>query len=109
MKIKINKTAKIIILIFILFGLFQLSLQLIYIKSNTTCIKFSKTGGTRSTISYHYLYEVESKLYNSHISEFYIKKNIRNLDSLKKFDCVEIEYSVWFPSFSRVIDKRILK
>jgi len=105
---KLRKRDRIgLLIIAVLFGLMQLFLQLIYINAKTTCANFTKLGGTRSVDSYHYIYRMSNITYENHISEGFLK--LRDLDSLKKIECVQIEYSIYFPSYSRVIDKRILK
>ena len=81
-------------------------LNVIYINSETTCAKFFKEGNTRGTKYMHYSYTVESKKY-THLVDFMVLKN-KSLEDMKKVECVTIEYSVWFPTFSRVIDKRIV-
>jgi len=81
-------------------------LNVIYIKSDTTCAKFFKEGNTRGQKSLHYKYVVDDKKYTYSVSFLYLKN--KSLEDMKKVECVTIEYSVWFPTFSRVIDKRIV-
>lgn len=80
--------------------------KVIYINSETTCAQFFKEGNTRGTKYMHYSYIVEGKEY-THLVDFMFLKN-KSLEDMKKEECVTIEYSVWFPTFSRVIDKRIV-
>ncbi len=82
-------------------------LNIIYLNSKTTCAKFTKEGNTRGTIYIHYLYEVEGEEYIHLIDLMFLK--VKSLEELKRVECVEIEYSVWFPNFSRVTDKRVIK
>lgn len=81
-------------------------LKVIYINSGITCAQFFKEGNTRRQKSLHYEYVVKDKEY-THLVSFMFLKN-KSLEDMKKVECVTIEYSVWFPAFSRVIDKRIV-
>ena len=105
---KISKKERIWLLIFAVSFLgIYFSSNLFFINSKTTCAHFARISGVRTTDYYHYSYMVDGNQFEYSVSEFNLK--LRDLDSLKKIECVEIEYSVYFPSFSRVVDKRILK
>jgi len=105
---KLTKKERFVLLIIIasVLALFLFS-KLIFINAKTTCASFTSLSGVRTTDYYDYSYIADGTQFDGSLSEFNL--SLRDLDSLKKIECVQIEYSVYFPSFSRVIDKRILK
>lgn len=80
---------------------------LLYVDSGTTCGNYYKEGKNRGAVGFVYHYNINGMDYTSATVSMQLKVN--TLDSLKKIKCVEIEYSKWFPSISRMVDKRILK
>jgi len=109
MKLKLNRTVKGVILLILLVGTLQLVIKILLINSNENCGRFYRSGGVRSTITYHYKYYIGGKEYESSISEYNILSEFRSIDSLKKIECIKIKYSKWFPSFSQITDERLLK
>jgi len=105
---KLTKRDRIGLLIIIasVLALFLFS-KLIFINAEDTCAHFTSIGGVRTTDYYNYSYIVDGNQFDGSLSDFNL--SLRDLDSLKKIECIQIEYSVYFSSFSRVIDKRILK
>ena len=78
-----------------------------FTKTSKTCATIYKIGTSRWIDYFHYTYVIEGKKYDGSIEVGEIK-NI-SLDSLKKIECIKIEYSNYVNSFSRVIDQSILK
>lgn len=81
-------------------------LKVIYINSETTCAQFFDEESVRGAKYMNFKYLVEDKEYNQAVSFMFLKN--KSLEDMKKVECVTIEYSVWLPAFSRVIDKRIV-
>lgn len=80
---------------------------LLYVDSKKTCGNYYREGNMRGAKLFVYHYNVNGVDYRSPTTSMSLK--IKTLDSLKQIKCVEIEYSKWFPSISRMIDKRVLK
>lgn len=78
-----------------------------FINSSIECGKYNGTYRIRSReyFEFRFLTNGKERLADISISQL----SIRNIDSLKKMDCVEITYSNWIPFFNRVTDKRIVK
>jgi hypothetical protein len=101
---------QVIWVLIIFFGLILIAkLYTYYFFTNTTktCATIYKVGADRTIESYHYSYSAHGIIHDRSIETGYIK-NI-SLDSLKKIECVKIEYSNYVNSFSRVIDQSLLK
>ena len=85
---------------------------IVFLWSNTAVVCGSildKDSATRGGYDYTYSYKVKNIEYLSGHSVSLFKEGI-GLDSLQKYDCIEIEYSIYFPSsISRVVDKRVIK
>lgn len=80
---------------------------LIYIDSKTTCGNYYSEGKNRGAEGFVYHYSVDGVDYKAATAAMSMK--IQSLEELKKIKCIEVEYSVWFPSVSRVVDERIIK
>lgn len=80
---------------------------LLYVNSGTTCGNYYSEGKNRGSTLFVYHYKVNGVDYRT--STDLITMKIQSLEELKKIKCVEVEYSVWFPSVSRVVDERIIK
>lgn len=97
-------------LIFVIFGLALVMLTLRFVmfsKSSVTCAKITRITRDRSGASIRYFFDVNNRTYLSGLSTI-STKNI-SIDSLKKIDCIQLEYSNYSPFWNRIIDKRILK
>jgi hypothetical protein len=80
--------------------------KIVYINSQTTCGKAIRYGETKGAIYTIFSFTVNKKTYScTQSSTFFIDLP---LDTLKKIDCVKIEYSTFLPIFNKVIDERIL-
>jgi hypothetical protein len=91
-------------IILILFLFFKIA----FIKSNTVCGKIIGESTTRGATHYKYKFYVNEKVYFATHPYPYFKDNL-TLDSLKKIDCIQIEYSSFSPNISKLVDKRVLK
>jgi hypothetical protein len=81
---------------------------IIFIDSKTTCGRITReTFGSKGGHSTHYIFFVGSEKIEGNTSNSFLKKI--PLDSLKKIECIEIEYSRYSTIFNRLIDKRIVK
>lgn len=96
-----------ILSIIIVVGGIYLFFAIVFIKRQPTCAMFYDEYKMRGTRYVEYIYKINSKKYAHAVSVDQLK--VKNLDDLKQYDCVEIEYSMWFPSISRISDKRIIK
>lgn len=95
----------IVILVFLLvLGVGKLRNTYLMSDTRPTCAVFFKVARSSYVDYYYYRYRVESKVFTGSISAGELK--IHSLDSLKKYNCVKIEYSKYSPSYSRVIDTR---
>lgn len=81
--------------------------EVLYIKKEITCATFYDESAVKGTSYLEYKYQVNSEMYYHSVAKSEL--TIKSIDELKQIKCVEIEYSVWFPSFSRVTDKRVIK
>lgn len=81
--------------------------KLAYTSSKITCGRIIRQSSIRGAWSIYYVFKVEGETIEGGVGTSYLK-NIP-LDSLKKIECVQIEYSTWGTSFNRVVDKRLLK
>lgn len=94
--------------ILIIMMLFYLFVQLAYINSKTACSRFVEYSSVRggSTVILEFIVGNEKYIRSTGVSTFKRDK----LSSMESCDCIELEYSVYFPSItSRVIDKRFIK
>lgn len=98
-----------LIVLFSAVGLFLLVYYASFINSSEVCGVYIRESGIRSTVYYNYQYVVNDKVYSGSTDESNIKSNLRTIDTLRKFDCVRIEYSRYFPFFSKLADQRILR
>lgn len=104
---KIKKQILWIIIGFPLFlFLFSFVIQFFYTKSNITCGTFYKKGTSRYIDYYHYYFYADGEKCTGSISEGDLE--LVSLDSLKKMECIEIEYSLYNTIYSRVVDTRII-
>lgn len=72
-----------------------------------TCGRFNgKEFVNKGRVSYEYEYIVDNETYSSHCDMYFL--SLKDIDSLKKIECVEITYSKWITNFSKVTDKRII-
>jgi hypothetical protein len=81
--------------------------QMAYTSSKIGCAKITRKSAIRGAWSVHYEFEVDGEIMEGGIETGFLKKI--SLDSLKKIECIKIEYSNYSTFFNRVIDKRILK
>ena len=80
--------------------------ELILISATKTCGYFYKVGTSRYVDYYHYTYSINGNRYNGSILENELK--IKSFNKLKKINCVEIKYSNYIKSYSKIVDERIL-
>jgi hypothetical protein len=107
---KKNSYKQVFWVLIIFFGLILIAKIYTYFfftSTSKTCATIYKVGRNRTVASYHYSYYVNGIIHDGSIETGYIK-NI-SLDSLKKIDCIKIEYSNYVYSFSRIIDQSLLK
>jgi hypothetical protein len=79
---------------------------LVYIGSQIECGQVDRIGISKGARYVVLEFEIDNKKYtcsqtNSDFKPF-------DIDSLKKIECVKIEYSTFLPVFNRVVDERIL-
>jgi hypothetical protein len=84
-----------------------LFVEAMYIDKNIVCAKFYGQSKVKGTMYMDYHYKFKNKRYSHSVARSTM--NIKYLEELREIDCIEIEYSNWIPSFSRVIDKRVVK
>jgi hypothetical protein len=102
--IKKYKVYFIIVLIIVCYYFFVT--KIVYINSHTTCGKAIRYGETKGAIYTIFSFTVNKKSYSCTQSSTFFKD--LPLDTLKKIDCIKIEYSTFLPVFNRVVDERIL-
>jgi len=96
--------------IFLVFVLFDNSINIILIySSEKTCSKIIEKKRINNNIGiYTYSYNVDGIMQYSYEPVIHIKRDL-NLDSLKKIECIKVEYSSYFPSISKIVDERVLR
>lgn len=107
MSFKINKHNWLIISLITGIFIFGIIYYSSFIYSQQVCCSFSYEWETRGAKRLHYTYKVNKFKYSGDVSIRELK--IRDIESLKKIKCIQVEYSEMFPSFSRIVDKRVLK
>ena len=81
--------------------------HIVYFHSGFECGKVKRVGiskGARYVVLEFYLDDTKYTCSQTN-SDF----KLINLDSLKKIECIKIEYSTILPFFNRVVDMRVLK
>ncbi len=81
--------------------------ELMLMSATKTCGYFYKVGTSRYVDYYQYTYSINGNRYNGFITKKELK--IKSINKLKKINCVEIKYSNYINSYSKVVDERILK
>lgn len=98
----------IIITLVILFPVILLSLSKLFMLSSTvTCAKITSEITIHGAKYIQFEYYVNGKRYEDGESVQYFK--IRDLDSLRKIECVRIRYSNFLNSHSEIIDVNVSK
>ncbi len=82
--------------------------EIAFLNTRTVCGRVIGTTKIRGAHYIRYIYEYKKEFYSESIgtSEF---RSDKSLDDLKKMDCIKIECSAWFPSYSRCVDLRVVK
>lgn len=100
-------------LTFIIIGFFSILIiasifnNLVFLSTNKGCGIFIKTGTSRYVEYIHYSYIVDGKEYTGSVPKKQLKNSL-TLDDLKGINCIEIEYSSFFYSYSRVTDTLVI-
>ena len=81
--------------------------EIVLLNTTKTCGTFYKVGTSRYVDYYYYKYNVDGELYTGSIPKKQLK--IIVLDELKELECVEIEYSNYLHSRSKVTDDKVLR
>lgn len=107
MKLK-NKSLLVVIGLFVLVLLVAYTYEyLMYLNTSIACGKFYKRTEVKGSKYIHYRVTIDNKV--RYGSTWVGDLRVKDLDSLKNFNCIQIEYSNYSNFFNRVIDKRILK
>lgn len=101
---KINKFIFVILLIAISGAIFY---KVAYFRSTFVCGKIVGTSKMRGVNYLHYSFSIDEKKYFSSFAQYDLKNGI-TIDSLKKVDCIRIEYSFVSKDINRFADKRFL-
>jgi len=73
-----------------------------------TCAKFKEYSEMRGGATVIFEFNVGKEKYIRSTGKSFFKRD--KLDYMENCDCIELEYSVYFPSLtSRIIDKRFIK
>ena len=79
----------------------------VYFHSDIACGKVIGQGQTKGANYIRYKFQIGNQtVYGSESSSVFVDLS---LDSLKKMDCVKIQYSQFIFDFNRIVDLRILK
>lgn len=99
---KINQRIKVIFILFlgVVIAYFILS------DTSETCGRFIYEGEMRTTKVVIYEFYIDGVRHQGSIDDVSLKQN---LDELKNFDCIKIEYNNNMTFLNRVIDERVLK
>ncbi|MNU55783.1 hypothetical protein D3C71_448660 [compost metagenome] len=81
--------------------------EVAYFKSTFVCGKIIGTSKMRGVNFLHYSFSIDERSYFSSIAQYDLKNGI-TIDSLKKVDCIQIEYSFISVAINRFTDKRFL-
>lgn len=81
--------------------------KIAYTSTKITCGKIVRQSSIRGAYSVYYTFEVDGISKEGGVGTSFLKN--LSLDSLKKIECVKIEYSNFSTYFNRVVDERILK
>jgi hypothetical protein len=104
-----NKKSWIIFIIIfssiIVIGLF--TEKFAYSNSKITCAKITREASVKGSKSIYYNFEVDGEVIEGGIGISFLKTI--PLDSLKKIDCIRVEYSEYSTFFNRIVDSRILQ
>ncbi len=83
--------------------------EIAFMHSSQTCGRITeKIRAARGHCYFKYSFKVNDRSYENDISCMEIKNEF-SLDSLKKIQCVKIEYSLFNEATNRIVDERILK
>lgn len=108
MKLKKNKSVFVVITLFALVLLVAYTYEyLMYLDTSIACGKFYKKTQVKGSTYIHYRVTIQNK--ERYGSTWVGDLKIKDLDSLMKYNCIQIEYSNYSNFFNRVIDKRIIK
>lgn len=99
------KISLIIVLSIILVGV--VLTKVMYLNSSIACGKIVGKYKLRGRTSLEYNFNLDDEIVTDAISIGAIKKDI-SFDSIKKIECLKIEYSNYSTFFSRVVDDRVL-
>lgn len=102
------KSIKFITILFLSFVIvYILHDKVAYINSIKTCAKIGHYSSMRGRKLLIYYFNVNENISVGNIEVIRVKDI--SLDSLKKFECIEIEYSKIWSGINRITDKRILE
>ena len=93
--------------VFLLILIFLVIYVVYFSTTEKTCCKIVGVSSIRGGGVILYDYEINHRKHKGSMTVGYFKDEI-SLDSLKKIDCVEMEYSKYLPFLNRITDKRIL-
>lgn len=95
-----------IIIVLVIISYYFFVTKIVYINSQVTCGKAIRYGETKGAVYTIFSFKVNNKKYScTQSNTFFIDVP---LDSLKKIECVKIEYSTFLPIFNKVVDERLL-
>ncbi len=104
----INRRANNLVFVALIIMLIGLTFyKVAYIKSVFVCGKIIGTSKMRGVSYSNYSFTVNGKKYFDSVANHDLKRELI-MDSLKKIQCVQIEYSFISPAINRFSDKRFL-
>lgn len=79
----------------------------VYINSGVTCAKIIGQSESKGASILKYKFILNGDIvYGSENSSKFVDFS---MDSLKKIDCIKVEYSKFWVLFNRIVDKKVLK
>lgn len=95
-----------IVLACFLYGMWK---EIAFMNSSQTCGRIiEQISGSRKHCYFKYSFNINDKSYEDVIACIEVKNEF-SLDSLKKIQCIKIEYSLFNEATNRIVDERILK
>jgi len=98
---------RLLVIVISLIVLFLVVYNLSFLKSRTICGKIIGEHEIKGAKYIRYRFIIDNDTSEGSLSVLDVKRI--SLDSLKKIECVQIQYSEFSSFFNRVVDKRILK
>jgi len=109
MKKETRKELKISFIIIVIIIVFALIFpRIMYVNSSIVCGKVYERHSIRGSDSFDFKFKIDGETLNNNVPVGFIKKNV-SYDSIKKIECLKVEYSNYSTLFSRIVDERVLR